>query len=378
MSYMFEELEKVRQLAEEGDPEAICEMGQRYLDGEDIRQDFLAAFDWFLKAAEAGSAKGQYMLGEFYSEKESLYKISTDFEDNEGISEDGDSEHDKYIFDDRYEEDPAKRIAGDPVKAFECYKKAADQGYAPAMVELGSIYSDGRKPVEKDEKKAFSWFAQAAQKGSIGGLYRLARCYRFGNGVNRDLYMARDLYKECCDKTSIWSDSLPHTELWEVNGEIQKIEEAAEAKRREEAEKRERQKKAEEAERQRQIRLAEERDVSMEVTGLFTAIIFAALMYFFKWAGAGGHDARFEGILGVIVTLVCIVGLVVTGSASLAGLTSTLFDVPGLGLIAGGIGGLLCALALRDSTTLVRNSMYYAAGCVVIFLIRIIMKRLKH
>src|SRR5262249_41659138 len=48
--------------------------------------------------------------------------------------------------------------------AIDQFKKAAEQGYAPAQYSLGSIYTRGQG-VAKDEAQAVAWFRKAAEQG---------------------------------------------------------------------------------------------------------------------------------------------------------------------------------------------------------------------
>ena len=57
-----------------------------------------------------------------------------------------------------------KDVGQDPAKAFECFKKAAEQGYANAQEMLGLCYARG-EGVEKDVAKAVECFKKAALQG---------------------------------------------------------------------------------------------------------------------------------------------------------------------------------------------------------------------
>lgn len=55
------------------------------------------------------------------------------------------------------------------------YAQAAELGYAPAQNLLGKCYQDGRG-VEKNIEKAFEWYKRAADQGLSEAQYNLARC----------------------------------------------------------------------------------------------------------------------------------------------------------------------------------------------------------
>ena len=54
-------------LAEAGDVDAQVGLGELYLRGQGVTQDFKVAAEWLTKAAEAGDPKAQAMLGGLYA-----------------------------------------------------------------------------------------------------------------------------------------------------------------------------------------------------------------------------------------------------------------------------------------------------------------------
>ncbi len=68
------------------------------------------------------------------------------------------------------------------VKSAECYAKAAEQGYAPAQLELGIAYEFGYG-VEKNQKLATEWYQKAALQGEPMAQISMGRCCFDGNGV---------------------------------------------------------------------------------------------------------------------------------------------------------------------------------------------------
>lgn len=47
-------------------PEEMYELGKKYADGDGVEQDYALAMDWYLKAAEAGSAEAMNNVGTMY------------------------------------------------------------------------------------------------------------------------------------------------------------------------------------------------------------------------------------------------------------------------------------------------------------------------
>lgn len=110
-----EDLEEIRRAAEMGIAAAQNKLGDIYLNGQEVEQDFEQAVYWYAKAAEQGNAEAQDSLGFMY---ENGYSVEKDY-----------------------------------AKAVEWYRKAAEQEIAGAQNSLGSMYYFGRG-VEQDYVKA--------------------------------------------------------------------------------------------------------------------------------------------------------------------------------------------------------------------------------
>jgi TPR repeat protein len=112
-------------LAERGNPDAQVGLGGLYLGGYGVAKDEAAAMAWFRKAAEQGSAAGQFSLA-------SLFFARKDY---------------------------AASVAW--------FRRSAEQGNALAQLRLARLYNEGLG-VPRDDVQAFKWFAIAAEGGSDG------------------------------------------------------------------------------------------------------------------------------------------------------------------------------------------------------------------
>ena len=134
-----------------GDPSAQYGLGERYYSGNEVRQNYTAASEWFRKAAEQGYANAQYRLGE-------LYHLG------KGVLEDGDVDLDEAVV---------------------WYRRAAEQGHVGAQVDLAELYSfDTDDPQEL--VKAANWYRKAAEQGHVCSQHELGKLYDEGLGVERD------------------------------------------------------------------------------------------------------------------------------------------------------------------------------------------------
>lgn len=75
---------------------------------------------------------------------------------------------------------------GDLIAALALWKKAAQQGYAPAQVRLGEMLDKA-----EDDEQAVDWYRKAAAQGSAAGEFGLGQMYAIGDGVKKDVEQAR-------------------------------------------------------------------------------------------------------------------------------------------------------------------------------------------
>ena len=115
----------VRFVAEKGDAEAQCLLGELYA-GEGVTKDEVEAAKWYRKAAEQGLALAQNNLGVMY--------------------------------------DHGLGVPMDEAEAVKWYRKAAEQGDPKAQTNLGLKYASGRV-VPKDETEAYKWLLLAGAQG---------------------------------------------------------------------------------------------------------------------------------------------------------------------------------------------------------------------
>ena len=119
-------LDAVRQAADQGDAEAQYNLGVMYNTGMGVLQDDAEAVRWFRLAAEQGQAEAQFFLGVMY---------------NTGMG-----------------------VLKDDAEAVRWFQLSADQGHASAQLNLGFMYALGRG-VLKDDVLAHMWYNIAGANG---------------------------------------------------------------------------------------------------------------------------------------------------------------------------------------------------------------------
>ena len=159
-----QDIDQIRQTAEQGDAEAQFNLGNVYYIGEGTPQDYAEAVKWYRKAAEQGFAKAQYNLGVMYGK-------------GAGVEE-------------------------DDQEAVKWYRKAAEQGYASAQYNLGNMYSRG-EGVEEDNQEAVKWYRKAAEQGYASAQVNLGVMFGKGEGVAEDNREAVKWYRKAAEQGNV-------------------------------------------------------------------------------------------------------------------------------------------------------------------------------
>lgn len=140
-----------------GDSTAQNDLGEMYMSGIGVNQDYAEAAKWYHMAAEQGVTKAQYWLGLMY-------------ENSMGVKQD-------------YSE------------AINWYRKAAMQSDVEAQYNLGLMYQNGIG-AEVDYTEAEYWYLQAARQGDANAQNNLGVMYQYGTGVRQDYTEAVSWYRK--------------------------------------------------------------------------------------------------------------------------------------------------------------------------------------
>lgn len=194
-----------KKAAEQGYVLAQAQLGYMYEVGEGIEKDYNQAEYWYKKAAEQGYAYAQCNLGE-------MYEFGRNLTNNYCVRIE--TKHGK-----RYLPNDNNIVRVDYKQAEHWYKKAAEQGYARAQCNLGEMYLEGRwlganaqwlaihgqlpksnRSVITDRKQAEYWFRKAAEQKYALAQVQLGNMYEFGKGVKKDYRQAVYWYKKATEQ----------------------------------------------------------------------------------------------------------------------------------------------------------------------------------
>lgn len=189
--------------AEAGDINAYGKVGRAYRDGEGTMKDYVKAKEWFDKGIEKDDPLCYRSLGHMYSWAFKGYENDKDktfdlwMKGYEAAVRVGDLEEMAIAANNIgacYGEGWGVEKDGD--KQIEWYTKAAEAGNGMAMINLGKTYYFGDYGVPKNYDKAFYWFSKADNAGDIDAKYYIGECYEYGRGVEMNKSKAKKIYSD--------------------------------------------------------------------------------------------------------------------------------------------------------------------------------------
>jgi TPR repeat protein len=145
-----------------GNADAQCCLGCCYKNGYGTTKDYTKSKEWCDKSAKNGNSRALRHIGFLY---------------HDGIG-----------------------VEKDIKKAIEWYDKAIDAGDISAMVTKGAIFYYGIGGIPIDYEEAAKLYIKAAVKGDDDGMWRLARCYQKGKGVEQNHQIAFEWFKQSAYK----------------------------------------------------------------------------------------------------------------------------------------------------------------------------------
>ena len=151
--------EYYRKAAESGYVPAQYNLAYLYENGMGVKQDFAQAAVWYRKAADQGDPESQNNLGVLYStgqgvphndtEAVRLYRLAAAQDDLEGAT----NLASMYL--------QGRGVTRDAGQAFQLFSKAAERGYSVAQNNLALMYANGETG-KRDYVKAWAWLDLAS------------------------------------------------------------------------------------------------------------------------------------------------------------------------------------------------------------------------
>ena len=192
--------------AKNNDREAMYQLGICYCSSYGVGIDRKAmlekCFEWKKRAAEAGLREAQFDIGFSYidgrygngksgKEMARWMKLAAD----QGHSSAQFYVGSAYAGNTRAFGNQPTGVEADGKEAVRWLAKAADAGSMGAIMDLASIYMEGRL-VERDASKAIHWYSQAAAKRNTFAMRKLGEIYESGIEGEPNLQEAMKWYKQ--------------------------------------------------------------------------------------------------------------------------------------------------------------------------------------
>ena len=187
-----EEVTFLQESAEAGNVDAMMLLADEYRKGWDIEADPDAAFLWYTRAAEAGNAQGMTAVGDCYATGTGTEAdIGTAVMWYAKAAEAGDVNAVMNL-------GTMYELIGDYDHAFECYQQAAQAGDEQGMYKLAGCYRSGQG-VEADAAQAFAWMKKLAEAGNVFGMYNVAMMYQYAYGTEENPREAYLWYRKAAE-----------------------------------------------------------------------------------------------------------------------------------------------------------------------------------
>lgn len=196
-------LEEVKQLAEEGNPDAQYSLGQYYHNQPDEPIDIKLAKEWLTKAADQDHIEAQYSLGCMFYAGQGVrkdYKKAVTW--LQKAAEQGHM-YAQSVLAGIYRKGTG-RIKKDSILALKWYTESAKQGYALDQCSVSEMYEKG-EGTEVDYEKSFEWALKAALNGFAPSQCKIGNYYRLGLGVEKDF-----------DKAYYWLIKAAKQDYWDA------------------------------------------------------------------------------------------------------------------------------------------------------------------
>lgn len=197
--------------AAQGDGEAMCQLGNRHLEGDGVDQDMKKAAEWWQKAHEAGDVGGTHNMGYYYlhegeAEKGVNYLIQSSAA-GYALS--------YHVLGGYYLSNAEEE--GNIQKGMINMTTAAELGYAPSQWNLVSIYHDG-KIVPKDYDKSRYWLDKCLESNYPQAHYAKGQCLFYGDMYEQDFTQALEHLRTAVERGVHEADALYIQLRWNGHG----------------------------------------------------------------------------------------------------------------------------------------------------------------
>lgn len=198
-------------------------LGDRFLKGEGVKQDYKESYKWHEKSALQGDSTAQDIMGDYfwegigvpvdYSKGFIWHKKSAENNNPRGLQSFG---HYYYL---------GKHVGQDLKEAFNLYRRSADGGDSDGQCSVAQCYLLGQG-VASNYNDAFFWFTQSAKQDHRVAQLCLAQCYIEGYGVSVDYNKAFFWSKKSAEAGCVDAQYVLGAQYYSGNGVTKDTEQA--------------------------------------------------------------------------------------------------------------------------------------------------------
>jgi len=168
--------------------ERAYRLGYRYLRGDGVLHDPIAALDWLSRAARRGHARAQHTLSMAYLSGVTGRAPCAAWLAEAHAGSDAAARNVSLLYPGGLD------LKADPALAFAWAKAAARRGLACAEANLGMLLTRGIG-CKQDFAEAALWYRRAAEKGEAAGALGLGILHEGGFGVSKNIPEAMRWYR---------------------------------------------------------------------------------------------------------------------------------------------------------------------------------------
>lgn len=172
---------------EQGYEDACYSLGKAYMFGRGTTKNLDKAYPLYLKAADEGEAEAQEKLCEAYFRGNEVLKKN--YKECAKYGEMAIANGRRGV---RFETAYSQSHIGHHDRAKELYLELANEGNSAAMNNYACELSDS--------KEKAVWFLKAAEHGDDYGMWNIAKYYKDGTGVEKDMALAISYYEKAANK----------------------------------------------------------------------------------------------------------------------------------------------------------------------------------
>jgi uncharacterized protein len=192
---MTEAYNWVKKAADAGDMEAVADVGDAYLRGKGVTASASTAATWYLKAAEAGNVRAMRALGQIYLNNTML----ADYVEARKWFEKGVALGDAACMSGLAElYDNALGVREDNNRALDLYMRAARGGDGGGYRGMAQYIA-----AAGDYRQAAAYYQEAVRLGDMRAMEALGRMYELGQGVEKNMARAMQLYRDAQNMGSL-------------------------------------------------------------------------------------------------------------------------------------------------------------------------------